>query len=81
MNEEYISLNEYARRFKMGTKQVKYMCELGQLEYRKTEKGYYKIKVGGNTVSTETYENVVRENAELKAIIKAMQSITSQIKV
>ena len=81
MEEEYISLNEYARRYKMGTQQVKYMCEQGQLEYRRTEKGYYKIKVGGNTVSNEAYESVIRENAELRAIIKTIQNIINPIKI
>lgn len=73
--EEYISLNEYARRYKMGTQQVKYMCEQGQLEYRKTEKGYYKIKVGGNTVSKEVYEQEKERRIRAETTLQLLQNI------
>lgn len=78
---EYISLNEYCRRFRMGKPQVKYMCEQGQLDYRITPSGYYKIKVGGDTVSTGVYENVMRENEKLKTLAKSAISILNEILV
>lgn len=79
--EEWISLNEYARRFKMHPVQVKKFISEGKIEYFRTEGGYYKIKVGGDTVSNDLYEKVVRENAELKTTIKNLKNILTLINV
>ena len=54
--EEFISLNEYMKRYHVGHKEVTRMIENNELEYRLTDGGHYKIKVGGNTVSREVYE-------------------------
>lgn len=53
---EWISLNEYARRYKMGVEAVKHLIHIGELEARQTEGGHYKIKINGDTVSREQYE-------------------------
>lgn len=81
MKEEYISLNEYCRRYKMGKKQVKYMCETGQLPYTVTENGYYKIRINVDMVPRNIHENIIRENETLKATIRNLQSILGQVRV
>lgn len=79
--EEWISLNEYMRRNKMGYNVVLQMIYNKEIEARKTPGGRYKIKVGGQTVSNEMYEKVVRENSELKTLIRTLQGIANQVTV
>ena len=55
--EEWISLTEYMKRFHIGFKEVKKMMDNKELEYKKSEGGRFRIKVGGNTVSRELYES------------------------
>lgn len=53
--EEWISLNEFMRRQKVGYNTVLQMIANHEVDYIKTGTRY-KIKVGGNTVSREIYE-------------------------
>ena len=66
--EEWISLTEYMKRFHLGYKEVKKMIDNNELEYKQSEGGRFRIKVGGNTVSRELYEseNEKRIQAETK---------------
>lgn len=56
--EEWISLNEYARRYKKGVSTVKEMIFKGELEATQKESGHYLIKVGGDTVPRQQYEKL-----------------------
>lgn len=58
--EEYITINEYMRRFKIGHKNVLNLIATKQVEYQITESGRYRIKVGANTVSMEMYEKALK---------------------
>lgn len=79
---KYVSAEEYSRQSGMGVEEVKRQCRLGNIPHKMTEKGYYKIEVYDNdVVSREQYDHVTEENAELKATIKNMKSILSQIQV
>ena len=78
--EEWISLNEYSRRYKMNHVQVKKLISEGKVDFFLTEGGYYKIKVGGQK-DTKREEELLQENSELKATIRNMQSILNQVKV
>lgn len=80
MQEEWISLNEYSRRYRMNHEQVKKLIAEGKVDYFMTEGGYYKIKVGGQRDRTRE-EQLLKENAELRATIKNMQSILSAVQV
>lgn len=80
MPEEWISLNEYSRRYRMHHDQVKKLINEGKVDYFLTEGGYYKIKVGGTTDSKRE-EELLKENAELKATIRNLQSILSQVSI
>lgn len=80
METEWISLNEYSRRYKMHPVQVKKLISEGKLDYFLTEGGYYKIKVGG-IENSKREEELLKENTELKATIKNMKSILSQVQV
>lgn len=79
--EEWISLNEFMRRYKFGYDVALQMIHEGKVDYQKTEGGRYKIRVGGDTVSRELYENAIKENAELKANIRNLKAILLEIKV
>ena len=79
--EEWISLNEFMKRRKVGYEVALKMIANKEIESMRTPGGQYKIKVGGQTVSNEMYETVVRENEKLKAIIKTMQTVSNQVVV
>ena len=55
--EEWISLTEYMKRFHIGYKEVKKMIDNNELEYKQSDGGHFRIKIGGNTVSRELYES------------------------
>ena len=52
-DEEWISLQEFMRRKKIGKEVAFQLLASGKYEYEKTEGGHYKIKIGGETVSRE----------------------------
>ena len=80
MDQEWISLNEFMRRNHIGYETALQLINSGKVEYQKLG-SQYKIKVSKDEQINETIENLIRENAELKAIIKTMQNISSQIQV
>lgn len=80
MPEEFISLNEYMHRYKMGYDVVLRLIHDGKIEAHKVG-SRYKIKVGGDTVSREMYEKAIKKIAELETIVKTMQNIANQVEV
>ena len=72
--EEWISLNEYTRRYKVSSETAKKLIAEGKIECIKTEGGYYKIKVGGKLESKE-YEEMKKENERLRATLNNISSI------
>ena len=81
MDQEWISLNEFMRRNKMGYDSAIRLINSGKLEYQKSETGQYKIKVTKNAEISNLVEKLIRENEELKTYIKTMQTLANQIKV
>lgn len=67
--EEWISLRQYMKRFKLGYEVVLQMINNREVEYRKTPGGQYKIKVGGNTVSKELYEEERKKRIEAETTL------------
>ena len=80
MDQEWISLNEFMRRNKMGYESAIKLINSGKVEYQKLN-GQYKIKVTKNAKLDEFVENLIRENTELKTYIKTIQSMANQIKI
>lgn len=81
MEQEWISLNEFKRRNHIGYETAIRLINSGKLEYEKTGKNQYKIKVSKNENIDETMEKLIRENEELKTYIKTLQNMINQIKV
>lgn len=81
MEQEWISLNEFMRRNHLGYATAIRLIKSGKVEYEKTGKNQYKIKVSKNEKIDETMEKLIRENEELKAYIRTMQNVANQIKV
>lgn len=75
MEEEWISLNEYCRRFQMGPDKVKQMITQKEVEFFVTEKGYYKIKVGGDTVSRAVFEQEKQRRIEAETTLNLLKNI------
>ena len=67
-NEEWISLQEFMRRKKIGKEVAYQLLASGKYEYEKTEGGHYKIKIGGDTVSRELYEAETKLNLLRKVL-------------
>lgn len=67
-NEEWISLNEFMKRRKIGYSVALQMIANNEVECQKTGGGRYKIKVGGDSVSREVFdkEHELRIQAETK---------------
>lgn len=75
--EEWISLQEFMRRKKIGQEVAYQMLKSGKYEYEMTKGGRYKIKVGGDTVPRTRYEELLQENAELKTKLESVKLLVS----
>ena len=75
--EEWISLQEFMRRHKVGQEVAYQMLASGKYEYEKTAGVRYKIKVGGDTVPRTRYEELLQENAELKTKLESVKLLVS----
>lgn len=75
--EEWISLQEFMRRKKIGQGVAYQMLKSGKYEYEMTKGGRYKIKVGGDTVPRTRYEELLQENAELKTKLESVKLLIS----
>ena len=73
--EEWISLNEYMRRYRMGYNEVKRLILKNDVEWRQTEGGHYKIKVGGDTVSREQYEYERERRIQAETTLELLQNL------
>ena len=79
MEEKWISLNEFMRRNNMGYEEAIRLLNSGKIEYQKSEGGRYRIKVGGNVKDKEK-EILIKENAELKAVINSLRAILKEVR-
>ena len=73
--EEWISLTEYMKRFHLGYKEVKKMLENNELEYKQSEGGRFRIKVGGNTVSRELYESEKEKRIQAETKLELLKRV------
>lgn len=75
MEEEWISLNEFMRRKKIGYEVAIQMIEDHEVEFKKTAGGRYKIKVGGNAVSRELYEQEKEKRIQAETTLNLLKQI------
>lgn len=80
MEQEWISLNEFMRRNKMGHSAAKKLMHEGKLKYQKIGK-QYKIKVSNNEVINEDNKKLLEENTELKTYLRTVKKFFEQIEV
>lgn len=73
--EEWISLTEYMKRFHLGYKEVKKMIDNNELEYKQSEGGRFRIKVGGNTVSRELYESEKEKRIQAETKLELLKTV------
>ena len=76
---EWISLREYARRYKMNQETVKHLIHIGELEARKTAGGHYKIKINGDTVSRTDYEKEKEKRIQAETKLQNILNIIGVI--
>ena len=74
MEEKWISLNEFMRRNNVGYNMALRMIDNGDIEGKKIG-GRYKIKVGGDTVSRQLYEEEHKKRIEAETTLKLLQNI------
>ncbi len=80
--EEWISQAEYCRRYKMNTKTFKQLVASGEIEARKLDSGYYKVKVDSrDTVSRKKYEKVLEEKIALETKLQSILLILGGKKI
>lgn len=76
--EEWISLQEFMRRKKIGKEVAFQLLASGKYEYEKTDGGRYKIKVGGDTVSRETYENEKARRIKAETKLNILRQVLAE---
>lgn len=75
MAEEYLSLNQFEKRYKLGHEAVLKMIENGEVDYIKTGTRY-RIKVGdSNTVSRELYENEKAKRIKAETTLDLLKKV------
>ena len=72
--EEWISLNEFMRRYKMGYEAVLKLIHKGKIDAQRVG-SRYKIRVGGDTVSRDQYEKVLERANKAEAIVDALRAV------
>lgn len=77
-NQEWISLNEFMRRNKIGYDAAIKLINSEKLEYQKLGK-QYKIKVSKDEKVNEMTENLIRENENLKTQFKIIQNLINNV--
>ncbi len=75
METEWISLNEFMRRNRIGYEVALQMIENKEVECRRTNGGHYKIKVGGDTVSRNLYEIEKEKRIEAETKLQLLRNI------
>ena len=75
MLEEWISLNEYMKRYKVGYEVALQMIHNKEVECQKKPGGRYKIKIGGDKVSKELYETERERRIKAETTLSLLQSI------
>ena len=75
MQEKYISMNAYMKKYGLGYKTVKNMIENKELEAKKTEGGQYKIKISNDMVSKSVFEEEHKKRIEAETTIGILQKI------
>ena len=73
--EEWISLNEFMKRYRVGYEVALKMIHNNEVECKKTAGGRYKIKVGGDTVSRELYEKEKQKRIEAETTLNLLRQV------
>jgi hypothetical protein len=73
--EEWISLTEYMKRFHIGYKEVKKMIDNNEFEYKQSDGGHFRIKIGGNTVSRELYESEKEKRIQAETKLELLKKV------
>ena len=76
--EEWVSLNEFARRMKIGQSKVLKLIADNEIEYMKTGTRY-KIKVGGNTVSRDIYEKEKERRIQAETKLQMLKDFINEL--
>ncbi len=78
MEPEWISLNEFMRRNKMGYDTALKMLNEEKVEFQKIGK-QYKIKVSRNEQINKENEALIRENTRLKTLLETILNTAKQV--
>lgn len=76
--EEWVSLNEFARRMKIGHSTILKLIADNEIEYIKTGTRY-KIKVGGNTVSRDIYEQEKERRIKAETKLQMLKDFINEL--
>ena len=76
--EEWVSLQEFMRRKKVGKEVAFQLLATGKYEYEKTEGGHYKIKLGGDTISKDIYEKEKERRIQAETKLELLKKILGE---
>ena len=63
------------KKYHIGHKELRRMISNNEVEYRQTEGGFYKIKVGGNSISVDVYEKERERRIQAETKLDLLKSI------
>lgn len=73
--EQWISLNQFMKKYNVGHDVALQMINNGEIECKKTDGGRYKIKIGGDTVSRELYEKEKQKRIEAETTLSLLRQV------
>lgn len=77
INHRYVSPREYSEQTGLGVEEIKRLCRIGRIPCERSDGGYYYIKVyKDDCVDRKEYDRVVKENIELKALVKNIHHLS-----
>lgn len=73
--EEWISLNEFMKRKKIGYKLAIQLIKNKEVDAKQLPGGRYKIKVGGDSVSKDLYEHEKERRIQAETKLEMLKAI------
>lgn len=73
--EEWISLNEFMKRKKIGYKLAIQLIKNKEVDAKQLPGGRYKIKVGGDSISKDLYEHEKERRIQAETKLEMLKAI------
>lgn len=76
---KYYSAEQYSKESGLGVEEVKRLCRIGEIPWKMTQGGYYKIPVYENAVPKEQYDQLNKKYIKAITILEQIGNTAKQI--